>query len=297
MKRKLVNKTMIETIRVCVLERDMSDSEIAKQLAISVATVRKIRTTQLGIEKNTSGRVLSSPNFTSGLKDAKLGDYESDVDKRAALYDAFRASFRYQQVLQKYNQVSVENFINKWIDYQIQLPDMNVAEEDMLESMIDLKFRMDDNQKSVKNMRDQQNTILVEIKKNEPLDVLDPNHRALLEMSQSIEEKLTLINKDYKELIDKLNTIQKSLNMSREQREDQQKVGGDTFLKLIKELNDRETRQKIGDRGELLKLATANKVDKMKRPITFDDGTRDPILMSGKNAQKTENIEGSGLTK
>lgn len=287
---------MRETIRKCTLERNMSDSEIAKQLGISVPTVRKIRK-ELGIEKNQSGKIVNKPDFVNGMDEAKTSEYETDVDKRKALYEAFRGSFRYQQVVIKYEPVDVEIFINRWIDYQLSLPDMTVAEEDMLESMIDLKLRMDENQKSLKGLRDQQRKLSAEIKKNEPLDMTNDTHRALYEMSKGVEDTIAIVNKEYRELLTNFNTVQKSLNMSREQREEQQKVGGDTFLKLIKLLNDRETRKSMGDRNELLKLATDNKVDKMKRSIVFDDGTTDPMLMSGKDAKKEDNTEGSETTQ
>lgn len=287
---------MRETIRKCTLERNMSDSEIAKQLGISVPTVRKIRK-ELGIEKNQSGKIVNKPDFVNGMDEAKTSEYETDVDKRKALYEAFRGSFRYQQVVIKYEPVDVEIFINRWIDYQLSLPDMTVAEEDMLESMIDLKLRMDENQKSLKGLRDQQRKLSAEIKKNEPLDMANDTHRALYEMSKGVEDTIAIVNKEYRELLTNFNTVQKSLNMSREQREEQQKVGGDTFLKLIKLLNDRETRKSMGDRNELLKLATDNKVDKMKRSIVFDDGTTDPMLMSGKDAKKEDNTEGSETTQ
>lgn len=296
MKRKLINSTMRETIRRCTLERNMSDSEIAKQLGISVPTVRKIRK-ELGIEKNQSGKIVNKPDFVNGMDEAKTSEYETDVDKRKALYEAFRGSFRYQQVVIKYEPVDVEIFINRWIDYQLSLPDMTVAEEDMLESMIDLKLRMDENQKSLKGLRDQQRKLSAEIKKNEPLDMANDTHRALYEMSKGVEDTIAIVNKEYRELLTNFNTVQKSLNMSREQREEQQKVGGDTFLKLIKLLNDRETRKSMGDRNELLKLATDNKVDKMKRSIVFDDGTTDPMLMSGKDAKKEDDTEGSEATQ
>jgi len=296
MKRKLVNSTMRETIRKCTLERNMSDSEIAKQLGISVPTVRKIRK-ELGIEKNQSGKIVNKPDFVNGMDEAKNADYDSDAEKRKALYDAFRGSFRYQQVVTKYEPVDVEIFINRWIDYQLSLPDMTVAEEDMLESMIDLKLRMDENQKSLKVLRDQQRKILADIRKEDPLDMANDTHKAMYEMSKGVEDTIATVNKEYRELLSNLNVIQKSLNMSREQREEQQKVGGDTFLKVVKMLNDRDTRASIGDRNELLKLATVNKIDKMKRPIVYDDGSVDPILMSGKDAKKEDNSKGSETTQ
>jgi hypothetical protein len=287
MKRKLVDQTIIDTVRKCSLERGMSDAQIAKQINLSVPTVRKIRKNS-GIEKNQAGKVISSPEYVSSFQESKNSSYATDAEKRNAVYIAFKGTQRYHKLVSKYEPDDLENFVQSWIDYQLVLPDMTVAEEDMLETLLDIKHRMDENQKSMKMMRKQQNLVILDIQKNEPIDLSNDNHRALFEMAQGLEQKFTDLNKTFKDLGDQFKSAQASLHVSREQREKQQKIGGDVFLSLVKKFNDNDARARIGDRNELLKLTTKNKTDKLKKPITFDDGTHDPILMSGKDAQKTE---------
>lgn len=218
--------------------------------------------------------------------------------KRELLKNDFMQTDRYVKITKIYDKESLASFMEQWVDWHVQLKDVTPSEEDAIELAIMTKLRLQDNQEKynkynilLREMEEQLRTM------NMTIDESDEEQRTLHEKIQAADLIQLELNKDIKDLLDKFNNLQKSLNASRQQREASQRVGGDTFTSLVVMLTDRHRREDVERDEERWRIATENKIRKMKEPIQFEDGTEDPMILDGadyldKNLEKEE-IDGS----
>lgn len=254
--------------------RDLSDEMIAEELGKSPKTIASIRKA-LGITRQ-KGQ-FDTPKAASMPKDF------SDKVQRWRMN--FKTTLRYIQLQDKLIPEDLEYFIDKWALYHAQLEDMEVSEEDQLEMLILLQIRIIGNQKSVKILKENETRLQRELSSGnmQELDLENENDRFIYEMIMSNNNAITTANKEFKELSDRYDKILQTLSATREQREKNQRIGGDTFLSLVRSFRDEEFRIKVGEYNERMRIATENQLRKMKEPHTFKDNEIEPIYMDGKD--------------
>lgn len=226
----------------------------------------------------------------SSLEQIHQSEMRAD-DKVAAISALFKASSRYKRLAKKLSKDDLEWFCEQWSVYSYELEDLNAAEEDMLEVMIMIKIRIDDNMAQQKQIKDREESIRKQLNlgPNEEIDIGNETHRALFEMIQSNNRMALELNKDFKELSIQYDKVSRSMNTTREQRESYENIGADSFLTLIKQFNDRDIRKQSGRYNELMKMATKQKTEEFKEPYVFVDFHEQPILLDGQDYKKAEN--------
>lgn len=195
----------------------------------------------------------------------------------------FRKSERYKKLQGILMPDELIRFMQDWIVYHIQVDDMLAAEEDQLENMLIIKLRMDDNQAALRMATEQEARLKEQFggRLDQDLDPENEQDHMLYEHIMSVNQQKNELNKQFLALQASYQETQKHLNLSREQREKAKRVGADTFFSFVKSFNDRDIREKIGRQNELFKIATARKLQQLKEPHKFVDGTYRPIVMSG----------------
>ena len=162
------------------------------------------------------------------------------------------------------------------------MEDIAVAEEDTLELLITYQLRIDQNRRNYKQAQEKEEYFRTRMNgRDAELDLENENDRFMYEMIMSNNKYLQELDKNLKDLADKHNALLESLNVTRRQREERQKIGGDTFLSLIKAFNDRDRREEIGKYNERMRASTVSQKEKLRKAHTFVDGTIEPILLDG----------------
>jgi len=274
-------------MRELVLEQRLTDKAIAKEIGCSHQTVARLRKKE-GIIKGVRGTIITSKPSNERKKIlTEIGPEEEKIEK---LKEYFKNTDRYHKICKHYLPEDVETFINQWVNYQLHTEDLTLAEEDSLELLIMYKIRIDANQKTMKEIEEKELQIKQQLIGRE-LDLeVNESDRWIWEMTNSLNATKQEVNKELKDLYDRYEKVQRSLNFTREQREAKRRIGGNTFLDLVRMMQDKERRKEIGDYNERMKIATQRQKDKLKRPHMFADGNYDAILLDGSDfIQKQEN--------
>ncbi len=257
-----------------------TDEKIAKQLNRDINTIRSARK-RMGLQKKSSG-LLSDESLDSTVKEGSL-KFATDDQKMASWARSLYKSSRYDRLKKTLPKSELDFFVEQWCQLHVQFEDLLPTEENDIEQLIIYQIRLQDNvqqRNEAKKQIDRLKDMIGELGTKE-LDLQDDNQRFIYESIQSSNRFLADLNKDYRELTTKYNDISKSLNATREQRESKARVGGDTFLTLVKKFNDSAKRAEMGRHDELMRMATEKQLEKMKENHTFIDNEIAPLLLDG----------------
>lgn len=297
---KKLNEAQEKKIIDLLLHGSKTQEEIAAEYNISEDTVYRLknRTGLVGVEAPTPETPTSAKRKIKKPDISKTDGANNIFVKRSLIRQEFMETERYKHKKTIYSGVNLDYYVDQWVSWIMQLKDITPSEEDSIDMVIMVKMRLEDNQREY----DDYTAKLAELKVqllalDMTIDTADVNQRILNEQIQSISFLRVELNKDTDKLMDKFNALQKGLNVSREQREKNQKIGGPTFLKLVKEMTDKHRRDEISEEEEYFRLSTLNKVEKMKVPIMFEDGMADPIILDGSDFANKRDAEGSDDTE
>lgn len=265
-------------IEVWVLE-GKTDEWIAQQLPCNIKTVRKYRK-DVGLVKAPGGSL--SVDVERVKTDNIASSNLTETEKLQIWRNNFVLSFRYKRLKDVLSPRELNDFVEQWCQYHLQFEDMKVSEEDMLEQMLMIKIRIDDNNRQRRMLQLQEESLSQQMS-DKTLDIENENDRRLNEMILANNESMTSLTRDIKDLWEKFNQYQKALNATREQREKKEQIGGDTFLSLVKMFNKERERKRAGEYNELVKKATQRKEEEFLKPHEFADGGVEPIILRGKD--------------
>jgi len=184
-----------------------------------------------------------------------------------------------------------ESFCQDWAGYHTQLEDLNHTEENNIEQIIMLKLRIDKNQYDYSKNLELRDSLMIEnnVRDIKDLDLTDPKEAQIYEKVFSAGLRLTDLNKEYKELLEKSTKISESLNITRKQREEKGKIGADTFFALCKKFDSRKTRTQEGRMAELMKISMNKKSSELRNGIQFMDGEVAPQLLDAETIRSMDN--------
>lgn len=285
MPRQRLTAEQHNAISHLITVENWSDERVAKQVGCNPKTVQRFRRDVLKIEKGGAG-IKIPPGFGGSQRTSRFSVSEVDLlaqQNADKVKTAFKISKRYKRLVNQLNGSDLEFFLEQWVDYHIQLEDMNVAEEDQLEIMITHKIRIDDNSREFKAVQDHEVFLkrLLKGRGEEELDLENENDRFIFELIQSNGNRKSAINRELKELTERYEKAQRAMNATREQREAKRKVGADTFLSLVRMFQEKEAREKAGMQNERIRVAAEAQADKMKKAHKFADNTMEPLLLDG----------------
>lgn len=266
-----------ETIERLTLE-GLNDGEIAEKVGRSKMSVQAYRNS-VGFKRVKKGQIKVDQAAMRKYKKEKTTDAENLKD----LKDEFKKTSRFMRLSDELIYDDLIFFSDQWCRYNLQMEDMKPAEEDTLEILITYQIRLRHNRKDYKNLQLAEERYQKQLGDvfNIELDLENESHRVIWEAIISNNNAKKELNKEFKDLTDKHDNLLKSLNVTREQREQQQKVGADTFLSLIKKLNDKDEREETGRYNERMRISTDTQIKRLKEDYEFLDGTVEPIYLDG----------------
>mgnify|MGYP000901142004 CR=1 FL=1 len=279
-------------IREKVVDPEWTDARIAKELGRYPDTVSRYRKSVLKLRKGSGGQLANLVTNTTVEKIVeKLDDDQSKVN---LIRKFFVESSRGKNLREKLGLDDFVFFADQWALYHVQFDDMKTSEEDLLESMILLQIRMRKNQANVKQCEDILNTYKKELGDASTLNPENQKDLQILETIATYNGKEIELNKEYTIMTDKLRELMGTFSATREQRENKEKVGGKTFFDKIKELNNRESRERLGRINELMKKARDKKKNDLMQPHQYMDGQYDIPILSGMEIKKNEESTNNG---
>lgn len=105
-------------------------------------------------------------------------------------------------------------------------------------------------------------------------------------------KQLKVVNDRYDALVKERAKIYNGLKATRKDRLDELRGGEETFLDLVKTLqNSREERDRHGRFAALTKLAAKDVADDFRKPNEFPDGTIEPIIMDSQTKFSSDGVE------
>lgn len=265
-----------------------TDSALADHFKLTPLTIAGYRK-KMGLVKDVANNTIIENGVVHKIEAIakpnlnELTTEEKTLHLLAQWQEHFKKTNKYRRLSKQYTATDLEYFAEQWAYYHVQFENLTQTEEDSIDLLIDYKIRIENNRKQYRDIEMHEEEVREKLgnKVNEELDLEDEDTRYLYEMMTSINKNRLDINKDLKELTEKYEKIQRSLNATREQREQHTRIGGDTFLSLVKMMNDEEKRKKIGEWNERFKLSTRQKLDRLKQDHQFDDGVVEPLIMDG----------------
>ena len=263
----------------------MTDKEMSNVLNCSDRTIERYRKSA-GLSKNSK----KEPKRT----EVKISTGKDDQEE--AYRQEFIMSPRGRKLKQQVSSSDWPNVVSEWCAYHMQLEDLTHTEENTIEQIIIIKIRMDRNQGDYKEASLLKDSMMADIGVDDikDLDITDPDQAAIYEKIYSASIKMSDLNKEYRDLLDKSTKLQETLNVTRKQREEKGRVGADTFFDLCKRLESQKTREETGRMAELLRLATEKNESNLREAVEYLDGEIAPQLLDSEtiNLMKDNKNEG-----
>ena len=255
----------------------MTDKEISEVLNCSTRTVERFRSS-VGLSKRSSPNKEIDRDFDVSQDDQNEEYWERKLTN----------SNRGRRLRERVSNSEWPIVKDEWVAYHMQLEDITHTEENTIEQIIILKLRMDRNQKEYKESAELKAAVLEEamVSDIKDLDLTDPEQAALYEKCYGAGIKMSDLNKEYKDLLDKATKLQEVLNVTRKQREERGKVGADTFFALCKVFENQNEREKAGRMAELLRISTEKNMEKLRGAVEYMDGEIAPQLLDKETIEK-----------
>lgn len=235
------------------------------------------------VADNKAGKVVEPPKKMTPTEARKVAE--------AKRREEWRNNTAYRKIQKMFSEEDADYFMEQWEKYEKQLVDMTPAEEDMLEKLLILDLRLIHNQQSMKDAQKVIEQLRKDLGGRDKLDVeneLDLQIHATINTTNQYEIEL---NKQYSLLIKEYNVLQEKLNATRQQREQNAKVGAETFVELMQKLSTEEFRRRVGEQNELMKRAVKQKTDQWQRAHKYVDGQYDLPILDGAHVKKIKEAE------
>lgn len=262
----------------------MSDEKMGEAIGRSGVAVKRWRTKN-GLFRR--GATVSTTSEAPSIKKTNINKSNISEEQKFELWKKhFKNTPRYKRILKQFTKDDVDAFSDSWASYCCQFEDLKPSEEELLELMITTKLRIDDNRRSYLQLQLQEEELAREMasrpggKLNLEEETAD---RFILEQINASNRLKIELNKDYKELNSKFEAFVRSLNATREQREQNEDIGGDTFFNLVRMLTDEKRRKEVGRQNELMKMAIQKDAKKFKQEREFLNHEVDRIMLDGED--------------
>ena len=260
-----------------------TDKQISEHIGCSMKTVERYRKS-IGLVKNAS-------------KDPIVTTLNSKAHNDKNLLDFYKTSLENTPKGKRFKQqLPAEEwgvFVEEWCAYHLQLEDLTHTEQTTVEQIIFLKLRIDKNQKEYYESSRIKDILISEndIGDIKDLDLTDPKQAELYQKIYNASLRTSDLNKEYKDMLDKSTRLSETLNVTRRQREEKGKVGGDTFFSLCKQFESMRTKEKEGQLAGLYRLSLEANQKKLRNGFEFIDGEIAPQLLDSETVLKSKEPE------
>lgn len=274
----------IDFIRTHGVMPGWTDKKIAAHLNIAEPTVKKYRN-KYKIKKGGNTLEIES---TSVPKDSINKANIPEEEKLKLWKNYFKGTAQYKRIKQEMTSEDLDYFIERWATYHLQFDELKPTEEASIIKLVTLDLRMSDSRRDYRKMQEEEQRLERELGGRELQDLENEEDRILFEMIQGNIRLKMECNKQLLDLNKNHELLLRELNATREQREQTEKIGADTFANFVKLLTDEERRIRSNNYTEYMKLSTEKKTKEFKQLHTYVDNTQDRILLDGNDFIKKD---------
>lgn len=262
----------------------LTDQEIAEKLGVTQQTIYRTRK-KLGLTKNLNQNEVKALIEEEKFISPDKTNNNLDKDDEQILHNLYLSS-RGRNLKKILSPQEMIFFCEEWVKFHHQFEDLTHTEQNTIETIICLRLRMHSNQEQLSKLakeRDQLGPVNIAT-----LDLDDEEQARMLHKVTAINSAMVDLNKEYRELLEKITVLYKSLNATREQREAKGRITKETFFNLCEAFKQEMVREKEGRMAELLRLAAKKNSDKLRQPIKFVDGEMSPQLIDDVTMEMTD---------
>lgn len=265
----------------------MSDLAMAKELGRDIRTIITQRK-KCGVNKKGHGKLQTDQQLIKkdhynekGLVASRSMDEKTRVAffKTQLINGAF-----YETLKTQFTTGEMDYYLEEWGTLCVQFEDIVATEKRQIDEYIKAEIIGNRILRNVKITEDE----ILNLQKE--VNAYRGSHNMEQEKAQERDNQLMLMIKmmsaqsggmsnDYQKNVDLKNKLLAQLNARREDRVDQIKKQGTTFMGLVGLLREKSARESIGRHMELVRMAKEKKKDEWHKPIVFEDGQRDCILV------------------
>lgn len=278
----------IEYIRKNCLTKP--DEDIARELNRTLVTICRARK-KLGVFKGPSGAIksLDKNNYAMQLIGKKLSEKQKiEFFKTEMINSSFYANLKEQ-----FTEREINFYLEEWGSLCYQFEDVLSTEKRQIDQYIKAFIISNRILRNIQVTETEIQKLTVELEKYRKKHDMSNDEEAqerdvqLMSLLQMMHGQSEAMGNSWQKSEDMKNKILSELNARRKDRVEQIGKRGSTFLGLVQQFRERETRETQGRHIELLKLAKEKKTQEWNKVMTFPDGTKDCILMN-ENAQLTK---------
>lgn len=265
----------------------MTDEMLAKQLNRDIRSIRSVRK-QLGITKRAAGKLQNFDTNSGNINGVELkASQKLTEDQRKEFFKTqLTNTLYYQKLKDQFTDDEINFYLEEWGALCLQFEDIVATEKRQIDELIKITImgirvlrnvkiaeqEIEHLQEEIEDYRDNHKDIENDLDAQE----YDNGRSSLLRIMMGQSQ---VMSNDYQKNIDIKNKILGELNARRRDRVDQLMKRGTTFLGLVSAFRDRQIREEHGRHMELVRLAKEKKKAEWRKPIKFEDGVMDCILM------------------
>lgn len=292
----------------------MSDVEMAKELDVSVVTLRVFRR-KAGIKK---GMGTGIPTFDSVAKTTVTDPTDEkqlenlvvrpsiDLDeegRKKFLRLQLQNTMYWKTVCEQLTVDEQDFYIEEWGALYLQFEDVVSTERRQIDELIKAEIMQNRIGRNIKIVEKEIDNMATRIEKfRQSNDVTNDEaarqeDQALMIMVRQMSAQSQLMSNDWQKFATLKNKILEELNARRKDRVNELTKSKTTFMGLVEALRDRKVRMIQGRHAEILRLSKENKKNKWRDPVMFPDGKADPVLLDYETMLQKDakaNAEASG---
>jgi hypothetical protein len=215
-------------------------------------------------------------------------DYITDLQLKEKAGE-LRSSRAWKQLRQEMDEDELEYFEEQYVKYMAQFrEDVLVTEETQIFLVIKFEIMMHRNAKGKRNAAKDIGRLVRQQEQymgrfSSPDEMSDTDRTYLLNLETQIQAAKAseqARSTEYIKLEEKHQALLKDLKATRDQRVTRIESSKETYLSIIKKLQNEEERDLIGGSMETMKMATKKEEKKLTSVHTFEDGSQDlPVLI------------------
>lgn len=204
-------------------------------------------------------------------------------------HKSLKSSKAWRQLKQEMDEDELEYFEEQYVKYMAQFrEDVLVTEETQIFLVIKFEIMMHRNAKSKRNAG-KEIARLIRMQEEylsrfaSPEDMGDADRTYILNIETQIQAAKAAEqarSTEFIKLEEKHQALLKDLKATRDQRVTRIESSKETYLAIIKRLQNEDERELVGGTMETMRMATAREEKKLTSPHTFEDGSQDmPVLI------------------
>lgn len=217
---------------------------------------------------------------------------------RTEVHKALKSSKAWKQLKDEMDEGELEYFEEQYFKYMAQFrEDVLVTEETQIYLVIKFEVMMHRNAKAKRNSGKEIGKLIRMQEEflrrfDSPSDMEDTDRGHILNLETQIQAAKSseqARSTEYIKLEEKHQALLKDLKATRDQRVTRIESSKETYLSIIKRLQNEEEQDLVGGTMEAMRIATTKEEKRLKTVHTFDDGSQDlPILIPSERKENEQ---------